>query len=160
MQRVRGRYGYISCIGSTRLATGKSSGAALVCSNSPDVGYMIQSGWALPCQVVRGGLEKSSPPEFWMAWGMGDGSRNSLRVSVWGGALRFSSVLVGTHCQVPWAHFAFLLRFRWWGYIGVGSSYQNLLHFGRKIGRTQKFSELACLAGKMFVHSLRVVCTP
>ena len=97
-----------------------------------------------------------------MLHGMGYGGRlsNSLRVSVWGGALRFSSVLVGTHCQAPWAHFVFLLRLRWWGYIGVGSSYQNFLHFGRKIGRTKQFSDLPGLAGKMFVHSLRVVCTP
>ena len=58
----------------------------------------------------KGGARKILPSG--MLHGMGYGGRlsNSLRVSVWGGALRFSSVLVGTHCQAPWAHFVFLLR--------------------------------------------------
>ena len=41
-------------------------------SNSPEE---ASSGWALPCQGVRGVLEKSSPPECCMAWGMVGGSR-------------------------------------------------------------------------------------
>ena len=98
---------------------------------------VLTSGWALPCQGASGGLEKS--PLRYFAWqGVWGPAQNSLHVFVWGGALRFSSVLVGTHCQVPWAHFVFLLRFGWWGYMGVDSSCNNLLHFGHGHGRLRQ----------------------